>query len=405
MDKEAREWRQIYKALQLLEYIIKHGSERDVDDARAHMSTLKMLRSFHYVDEKGKDQGVNVRQRSKEIVELLTDLERVRQERRKAKANRSKYVGTGNDPMSFSSSGGRYGGFGSDTLDYGGGSGYGGSSGYGESSGGHSSGFRDSSRRQNFEEYDAGEWEDTPRRSTTTSQPAGSSHTTTATTQPAAKPEPKAPAPPKVQNLLDFDDDAWGSSTSVPAPTPAAPVPSARNLAVSNDFDDFDDFQSAPSATTTAPVPAPSPMAATAPASKPAANVFDLLNATPAAPASATAAGRPSMGYGMGGGTMPSRTPTFAPMKPATPASPVPAASAKATNGGGFDDLWTMSLGGSKPSTPAAGSNTGKTIQDLQREKASQVFWGAGTSTHRPGSASIGGGQSAASSGADDLLL
>jgi hypothetical protein len=169
--------------------------------------------------------------------------------------------------------------------------------------------------------------------------------------------------------------------------------------------DDFDDFQSAPSATTTAPVPAPSPMAATAPASKPAANVFDLLNATPAAPASATAAGRPSMGYGMGGGTMPSRTPTFAPMKPATPASPVPAASAKATNGGGFDDLWTMSLGGSKPSTPAAGSNTGKTIQDLQREKASQVFWGAGTSTHRPGSASIGGGQSAASSGADDLLL
>lgn len=59
MDKEAREWRQIYKALQLLEYIIKHGSERVVDDARSHLSTLKMLRNFHYVDDKGKDQGIN----------------------------------------------------------------------------------------------------------------------------------------------------------------------------------------------------------------------------------------------------------------------------------------------------------------------------------------------------------
>ena len=57
--KEAREWRQIYKALTLLEYLVKNGSERVVDDARAHISTIKMLRSFHYIDEKGKDQGIN----------------------------------------------------------------------------------------------------------------------------------------------------------------------------------------------------------------------------------------------------------------------------------------------------------------------------------------------------------
>lgn len=76
MEKEARQWRQIYKvslpchlharsftmpsqALQLLEYLIKHGSERVVDDARSHTSTLKMLRNFHYIDDKGKDQGQN----------------------------------------------------------------------------------------------------------------------------------------------------------------------------------------------------------------------------------------------------------------------------------------------------------------------------------------------------------
>ena len=49
----------LLQALQLLEYLIKHGSERVVDDARSHISTLKMLRNFHYIDDKGKDEGIN----------------------------------------------------------------------------------------------------------------------------------------------------------------------------------------------------------------------------------------------------------------------------------------------------------------------------------------------------------
>lgn len=75
MEKEARQWRQIYKAsnhvtalvlvteeaqaLQLLEYLVKNGSERVVDDARSHIATIKMLRNFYYIDDKGKDQGLN----------------------------------------------------------------------------------------------------------------------------------------------------------------------------------------------------------------------------------------------------------------------------------------------------------------------------------------------------------
>jgi hypothetical protein len=45
--------------LQLLEYLVKNGSERVVDDARSHIATIKMLRNFYYIDEKGKDQGLN----------------------------------------------------------------------------------------------------------------------------------------------------------------------------------------------------------------------------------------------------------------------------------------------------------------------------------------------------------
>lgn len=133
-EKEARQWRQIYKALVLLEFLVKNGSERVIDDARSHLSLIKVLRNFHYTDEGGKDQGINgatpresieradpdaVRNRSRELAELLADLDKVRVERRKAKANRNKYTGVGNDAgggPSFQSEGSRYGGFGSDSF-------------------------------------------------------------------------------------------------------------------------------------------------------------------------------------------------------------------------------------------------------------------------------------------------
>src|ERR1700761_5905283 len=92
-EKTAEEWRQIYKALQLLEFLIKNGSERVIDDARSHLSLLKMLRQFHYIDLNGKDQGINVRNRAKELAELLSDVEKIRSERKKSRMNRNKYGG------------------------------------------------------------------------------------------------------------------------------------------------------------------------------------------------------------------------------------------------------------------------------------------------------------------------
>ena len=64
-----------------------------------------------------------MRNRSRELVELLGDVDKIRGERRKAKANKHKYTGVGNDPMSFTSGGSRYGGFGSESLGYSGSSG------------------------------------------------------------------------------------------------------------------------------------------------------------------------------------------------------------------------------------------------------------------------------------------
>lgn len=96
-DKSAREWRQIYKALQLLEYLIKNGCESFIDDARLHLRTICMLESFQYIDSQGRDQGVNVRNRAKAVGRLLDDDILIRAERKKARQNSEKYKGIGGE--------------------------------------------------------------------------------------------------------------------------------------------------------------------------------------------------------------------------------------------------------------------------------------------------------------------
>lgn len=221
MEREAREWRQIYKSLTLLEYLTKHGSERVVDDARAHLGTIKILRNFHYIDEAGKDQGLNVRNRAKELSELLSDVERIRQERRKARANRQKYQGVSNSDFVPGSGGGRYGGFGSDSFNAGGGA-VGSSSSAGAYPG-------DTASRESFDEYDAGDDDvaaPDPRRSTTSSRAPGSVQSSS---RGAAAPSKKKAPEAKVADLFSFDDEE-------PAATAAAPQ------TVDSSFgDDFDE--------------------------------------------------------------------------------------------------------------------------------------------------------------------
>lgn len=50
-------------------------------------------------DENGKDQGINIRQKVKEMVEFAQDDDRLREERKKAKKNKDKYIGVSSDSV------------------------------------------------------------------------------------------------------------------------------------------------------------------------------------------------------------------------------------------------------------------------------------------------------------------
>ncbi|KAF2278915.1 ENTH-domain-containing protein [Westerdykella ornata] len=423
-EKSAEEWRQIYKALQLLEFLIKNGSERVIDDARAHVSLLKMLKQFHYIDQNGKDQGINVRNRAKELSELLSDVDRIRAERKKARANRNKFGGVeGGRGLGggisggggFSGGGSRYGGFGSDDAGFGGYSGgvYGDGGGFG---GDTSGGFSDTqARRDRFEEYD--EYDEgavaSPARRT-----APSAGSPVQVKREAKKEEPK---PEPVPDLLAWDDE--------PAPTSVSAGKQPVAHSTSNDLgddDDFDDFQSAApsaaaaSASTSAAAFNIAPPASTStitsatqfaqPQPQSAAqnnNLNDLFATVSPPPGGNKMASPPitspvSTGYQPSGpnyftsvpvGQTPRQSISSNPsLKSPTIGGPKPASSTTKSSGG---DAFASLLGGVAPKKTTTPTQK-VTMADMAKQKTSAGLWGTPAATtpatQSPGTGSKPGG-------------
>lgn len=208
-----------------------------------------MLRQFHYIDQNGKDQGINVRNRSGELVKLLSDVEAIRAERKKSRANKNKYGGVEGGAglgMGFSSgASGRYGGFGSESAGYGGYQGevYGDGGGFG----GRETDFSGTQRRgDQFEEYDAEEEGAATTTSTTTAPP----RTTTSRKAPAKQKEP-------VPDLFEFGEDEPPATSNGKAPSNVLDDFGSPQSSTTADDDDFDDFQSAASPATVRPAAAP----------------------------------------------------------------------------------------------------------------------------------------------------
>ncbi|KAJ9480114.1 Epsin-1 [Pseudozyma hubeiensis] len=82
LNDKGKNWRHVFKSLTLLDYLLHAGSENVVIYFRDNIYIVKTLKEFQYIDEVGKDQGANVRQKAKDITNLLQDEARLRDERR-----------------------------------------------------------------------------------------------------------------------------------------------------------------------------------------------------------------------------------------------------------------------------------------------------------------------------------
>jgi hypothetical protein len=85
--------------LLLLNYLVRNGSERVVTSSREHIYDLRSLENYTFVDEHGKDQGINIRHKVRELIDFIQDDDKLRDERKKAKKNKDKYIGMSSDAV------------------------------------------------------------------------------------------------------------------------------------------------------------------------------------------------------------------------------------------------------------------------------------------------------------------
>ncbi|KRH36336.1 hypothetical protein GLYMA_10G296900v4 [Glycine max] len=90
INDTGKNWRHVYKALTVLEYLVANGSERVIEEIREHAHQITTLSNFQYIDSSGRDQGNNIRRKSQSLVLLVNDKERIKEVRQKAAANRDK---------------------------------------------------------------------------------------------------------------------------------------------------------------------------------------------------------------------------------------------------------------------------------------------------------------------------
>ncbi|XP_050540886.1 epsin-2 isoform X2 [Daktulosphaira vitifoliae] len=83
LNDHGRNWRHVHKALILLEYLIKTGSEKVAQQCKENRFAIKTLETFQHIED-NKDKGQRVRDTATQLVALLDDDEKLKTERARA---------------------------------------------------------------------------------------------------------------------------------------------------------------------------------------------------------------------------------------------------------------------------------------------------------------------------------
>jgi epsin len=103
LNDTGRNWRHVYKGLQLMEYLLVYGSENIVLDAKNNLNRIKILRSFTYIDDHSfNDYGEGVRRLSERVLKTLSNDSQLKEYRRQAEEGTFQGFPKLTDPSGFS---------------------------------------------------------------------------------------------------------------------------------------------------------------------------------------------------------------------------------------------------------------------------------------------------------------
>ncbi|KAI1716954.1 ENTH domain-containing protein [Ditylenchus destructor] len=94
LNDHGKNWRHVYKSLVLLDYLIKCGSEKVAQQCRENIYSIETLKDFQHIED-NRDQGLNVREKAKQMVALLQDEERLKNERARFLLTRKRFIQNG----------------------------------------------------------------------------------------------------------------------------------------------------------------------------------------------------------------------------------------------------------------------------------------------------------------------
>eukprot|EP01029_Cantina_marsupialis_P013622 TRINITY_DN301_c0_g1_i1.p1 TRINITY_DN301_c0_g1~~TRINITY_DN301_c0_g1_i1.p1 ORF type:complete len:494 (-),score=194.94 TRINITY_DN301_c0_g1_i1:208-1689(-) len=110
LDKPGKAWKQMFKALTLLDHLLKHGSERVLGMARRRQIKVSTLMQFAHRDETGVQRGQGIRDMSEQIINMLNNEDVLQRERDEAKRLADSYGAITNEGGGMISGGtGSYG--------------------------------------------------------------------------------------------------------------------------------------------------------------------------------------------------------------------------------------------------------------------------------------------------------
>ncbi|VDL69497.1 unnamed protein product [Nippostrongylus brasiliensis] len=89
LNDSGKNWRHVYKSLVLLDFLIKCGNDKVSQQCRENIFTIETLKDFQHIED-NRDQGLNIREKAKQITALLTDEERLKNERTRFMLTRTK---------------------------------------------------------------------------------------------------------------------------------------------------------------------------------------------------------------------------------------------------------------------------------------------------------------------------
>ncbi len=67
-----KEWVKVYKALHAMEFLLRNGAPRIVQDLKDDLYKIRTLQDMHYTVE-GVDKAAGIREKAKQIVQLVSE--------------------------------------------------------------------------------------------------------------------------------------------------------------------------------------------------------------------------------------------------------------------------------------------------------------------------------------------